>query len=804
LSRLTKPQQGLTTVEVAERIRQGEVNTYKSRVSRSYWDIFRDNILNLFNLIIGTLLIAVLFFRDYSTVIFAGFSVVTNSFLGMIQEALAKRQLDRLAALALSDVHIWRDNALVSLSAREIVKDDVMPITPGDRLPVDAVMLSSDALEMDESQLTGESDAVLKNEGDPVYSGSFCVAGSGVMRVTQVGKASTINQLSDVAKEYKKVLTPTQVRISLLVQITVIVMLVCTPMIFIAGYRLNGTAFTLGTFRNAVVFVSSLVPQGLVLTAALALSIGAIKISRRQTLVQRVNAVESMANVTTLCFDKTGTLTQNKLTVAQIIPLSTTITAPQIEERIGIYLANLSNLNRTAAAVAQHLETATSDNNPPALPAVTKTREVAFTSQRKWGAIVVNGETLIFGAPERVLPESATQALAQASSLAAQGMRVLAFAYTTEGMTGDELDSRRQALALIVLNDEVRPDINATLQEFRDQQVALKVITGDNLETAQQIATQAGMVITTAYTGDDLNAMQPAEFDHAVQAGNLFARIEPNTKRQIIASLKRQGEYVAMVGDGVNDVPALKEAHLAIAMNDGAQITKDVSDLVLLNNAMTTLPLAFHEGRAVRESVFGTSKIFLVKNVYSILFFIYSGFMLMPFPTNPIQISWVTLGVINIPATLIAFRWITPARMTRFRTDVLDYAITSGFIGAATLAFVYAVSFLSDTENVNLARSTVMQSMTLFGVLAFWNIHGIELFEFETIRQNRRTFWLGVGLGLFTLLIPYLLPAFLEYTVIPPPYAVLVAVVFAITIVLVYVTMKIRFVNRLWRLLTPP
>ncbi len=801
MTQITPQTTGLTSAQVAERRARGESNAYQSRVGRTYWEIVRDNLFNLFNIVIGVLLITVLLFRDYSTVIFAGFSVVTNSFLGMIQEIFAKHKLDKLAALALSDVHVWRDGALMTVPMTKIVKDDVIPVEPGDKIVVDGVILGSDSLEIDESQLTGESDAVMKNEGDPISSGSFCIAGSGVMRATTVGKQSAINRLSDVAKQYKHVLTPTQERISLIVQISVVLMAVCTPMIFIAGYIRHNTLITLSTFRDAVVFVASIVPQGLVLTAILALTLGAITISRKQTLVQRVNAVESMANVTTLCFDKTGTLTRNKLSVTQIVPLAK-LTEAEIGERLRLYTGNLSHLNRTAAAVATYLNG--SGDQQLALPAVVKTHEVPFTSTRKWGAIVLPQETLIMGAPERVLCPEDHDAIEQARKLAAQGLRVLALSRTFKPMQDGALDPARDSLALIILSDEVRDDIQETLASLRQQNVALKVISGDNVETVREIAHQAGMETTEAYTGDQLEAMSEGELERAASEGHVFARIEPETKRKLIAALKRQGHYVAMVGDGVNDVPALKEAHLAVAMNDGAQIAKDIADIVLLNNALTTLPLAFKEGRMTTQTIFGTSKIFLVKNVYSLLFFLFAGLMLMPFPLNPIHISWVTFGVINVPATLIAFRILKPESMHKFRHDVIDYAVTAGFVGATAMALVYAFAYLTSDHNLQQARSTVMLYIALFGVVCLWNIHGIEVLEPRTIRKNPLIFLLGLVLGAGTLLGPYILPRWLEFIEPTPAQWVVVIVTFLVTVVVLYVAMRTRgLVDRLWRLVAP-
>lgn len=796
--------QGLTAAEVAERVARGETNNFKARVGRTYWDIVRDNIFNLFNIVFFALLVIVLYFRDYGTFFFAGFSVISNTFLGMIQEINAKRKLDQLAELSTPEVHAWRDGQLQKMKMEALVKDDIIPIEPGDRLVVDGIVLNSDALEIDESQLTGESDAVLKDPDDKLYSGSFVVAGSGVMKATEVGRNSTINKLSSTAKTYRHVLTPTQERINQIVRIAVIIMAICLPMIFYSAYVTSGNndVFNLPTFRNAVVFVASIVPQGLVLTAILSLTIGAISISRRQTLVQRVNAVESMANVSVLCFDKTGTLTQNKLAVSEIIPLEGA-SKSTLENSLGLYLSNLSYQNRTAAAVSHFLE----ENGQNLLPAKTKTREISFNSARKWGAIVFEDETFIFGAPERVLNADDRKTISYAQDLSAKGMRVLAFARYPQALDPqvETLQGKREHLALIILSDQVRENIQETLQQFIEQDVKLKVISGDNLETVRAIAKEAGLTIDTAFTGDQLQSMTDVEFESAVIKGQLFARIEPETKRKIVQTLKRQGEYVAMTGDGVNDVPALKESHLAIVMNDGAQISKDVADIVLLNNAMTTLPAAFFEGRTITQTIFGTSKIFLVKNFYSILFFIFAGFMALPFPIGPIQISWMTFWVINVPATLIAFRIIKPAPMKTFRKDVLDYVVSGSFIGAVAMCILYGFINLQTNFDTDVARSSMMLFFGFYGLLVMWNVMGLDIFDPKTYKGNLVIFILGLILMSLNIIGPYIVPQIIEYT--PPALAqwVSILVCFVVAAGALHFVMRRRILaNLLWQFTSPP
>ena len=788
---------GLTAAEVAERVRRGETNAFKARVGRTYWQIFRDNIFNIFNIVFFLLMIVVFALKDYSTAVFAGFSVVTNSILGMFQEINAKRKLDQLAALAAKDIPVWRGGQLVGVPIHEIVKDDVMPIEPGDRLVVDGRIIESDSLEMDESQLTGESDAIFKEIGAEVHSGSFCTAGTGVMVVTRVGKDSTINNLSTIAKVYKNVLTPTQRRLAAVVQVALIVMLIVMPMLFIAGYLAQLNALEI--VRSLVVFVSSIVPQGLVLTAILSLTIGAISISRFQTLIQRVNAVESMANVTVLCFDKTGTLTRNVLTVSEIIPLNNR-PMPDLEADLRRYTGSLSYKNRTAAAIAEVLPASTNGSIPNV-----KQGEIPFNSSRKWGAVSFEDSTLILGAPERVINAAANaEAAERARVLAEQGMRVLGFARASELPTSGQLNNNTEAQALIVLHDQIRPDIQDTLAAFREQHVALKVISGDNLETVRSIATASGMVIRNAYTGDQLNAMNDHELQVAVAEGDLFARIEPDTKRRIIAALKREGQYVAMVGDGVNDVPALKEAHLAIAMNDGAQIAKDVAEIVLLNNAMSTLPKAFEEGKEITQTIYSSIKLFLAKNFYTIVLIFFVGFMTLPFPTSPVQISWVTLGTVNIPATLIAFKIIRPKHMAKFRKDVLEYVITAGTIGAVVMALMYVVAYYGTESNVHAARSAITMFIALFGTLIFWNTCGVEIFEPSTYAPRWRIMLLGIVLTFLTMLAPFIVPDFFAF--IPPDglmWALIISC-FLLTAALLHVFTRNRnIIEQLWELFKP-
>ncbi len=789
---------GLTTAEVKERIQRGETNDYKARVGRTYWDIFRDNVLNLFNIVLFTLLIIVFFLQDYATVFFAGISVVSNTFIGMIQEMNAKRRLDQLATLSRQQVIVWRDGVRQSLNMEEVVKDDVFELQPGDKAVVDGMVIRSDSLEMDESLLTGESDAVYKETDAEILSGSFCIAGTASVRATRVGQESNINQLSEIAKTYKVTKTPTQKRLDIIVEISVVLMFIFVPLLFVRDFLVSDPSLPfLAAMRNAVVFVTTLVPQGLVLTALLSLTIGAVRISQQETLVQKVNAVESLANATVLCFDKTGTLTRNQLQVDEILPLNDA-GRDEILQQLANYLHNLAHRNKTANAIQRYVD---QHAQPQAL---FKKREISFSSGRKWGAVIFQETVLLLGAPERLLRED-DPALETAAQHNAQGMRVLAFAQADSAPENGDVAAQANPLALIILNDQVREDIQETLQAFRDENIKLKVISGDNLETVRAVAAAAGMETDTAYTGGELDSMADSELESAVTQASVFARIEPHTKSRIVRALQDRGEYVAMVGDGVNDVPALKEANLAIVMNDGTQISKDVADIVLLNNALSTLPRGFREGTETTQTIHGTTKLFMMRGVYNVLFFIFVMFMALPFPITPVQISWATFASINMPAGLIALGVFRPKFMQNFRDDVLDPIVTGGLVGAVLLTVLYGIVYLGTERDLEQARSAVTLFNALFNAFIVMILVGVDFMRPRSFLEHWRTVTVMIVAVTLSVWAMHILPGLFEFTPLPfatvPWISVLLATLLGLGMLMYSIGIKNRYLlMRLWSL----
>ena len=764
---------GLTSAEAADRAQRGLVNKFQPRTSRTYAQIFADNLFNIFNITLAVLLITMLALGRPGDTIFAGGSVVANTLIGLIQEIRAKRALDRLAALSAGTARVRRDGHSLDIPIDQIAQDDLIEATPGDRIVVDGPCVWEDSVEVDESLITGESDPVDKEIGDRLTSGSFVTAGRAIMRAEQIGADSFVSRLGRTAKGYKFIPTPIQQKINAIVGVSVVGMALFGPLLIVSG--LASQAALADTIANTTVLVTTFVPQGVVLATTLALTFGAVRIGLQQTLVQRINAVESMANVTVLCFDKTGTLTENRLAVTEIVPLTPQPPLPkgegdrggeeatEVKALLARYVGSLATQNKTAAAIEAYV------GPPGASDGPAKRAEAPFTSTRKWGAVSFeDGTTLLLGAPEILIEDA--QAREQAARLAERGLRVLAFAASTSALSGDRLPEARRPLALIVLRDTPRGDVQRTLEAFASRGIQLKVISGDNAETVSAIARAAGMQVTGAVTGPQLEAMSPAAFSEATQTANVFARITPETKRRIVSALATQGEYVAMVGDGVNDVPALKAARLGIAMHDGAQIAKDVADLVLLDNALSTLPQALAEGYRTTQKIYSTVKIFLSRNLYLILMFIMVGFMGLPFPGLVRPLSWAAISTTSLPAVFITFGLLHPRPIRHFRRQVLGYIILTGLIGAVALTLAYTTAYLLSDRDVTLAQTVMTLMALIYGILVFWDVHGVVPFEPITFRQNPREAVIGIGVAIVTLAVPALLPGVFQIAPLPLPY----------------------------------
>jgi cation-transporting ATPase E len=754
--RLPGDMAGLTSAEVAERTARGATNAYRPATGRSSAEILRENLVTPFNVTLVSLLAALLVLGQIGDTFLSGGAVAVNAIAGLVQEFRAKRTMDRLARQSAGTVRVRRDGTDVEIAPEAVVVDDVVDVRPGNRIGVDGTLLWGDALEVDESLITGESDLVPKGHGASLTSGSFVVAGRGLMRAERIGADSFVNQLGETAAGYKQSLTPVQRSLNAIVEISVLLMAIFGPLVFIQGY-VGGVSLP-DMLRNAVVIVTTFVPQGLVLATTLALSYGAIRIGMRRTLVQRINAVESMGNVTVLCFDKTGTLTENKLSLGEVVVVGG-VSEADLRTDLAAYVGNLAVENLTAAAIGDAVGRDAGGRS--------KAAETSFTSARKWGAMTyADGRTVVLGAPEIVASEAAVRA--RAREAAKQGFRVVAFAETREPAAAGQLPANLQTRGLILLRDAIRSDVGETLTALAARGISLRVISGDSLETVLAVVREVGMEITGTVTGPELDALDDAAFGAAVAPANVFARISPATKRRIAATLTRQGEYVAMVGDGVNDVPALKEARLGIAMANGAQMAKDVSDLVLLDNALATLPRALDEGILTTQKVYASTRMLLAKNVYMILAVIFIGFMALPFPGQVRQLSWVTTVTTAIPALLVSLGYIRPIPVFSFRRQVIGSVIVTGLIGALALSAAYAGAFFASGGDAALARTSLSLMVLAYGVIVMWDVHGVRPFEPRTFAAHPVEALVGVAIAVVGVAVPLAVPGFFRLEPVPP------------------------------------
>ena len=675
--------------------------------------------------------------------------------------------MDRLARQSVGTVRVRRAGATIEIPPESVVLDDLIDARPGDRVPVDGPLEAADALEVDESLITGESDLIPKHAGDRLTSGSFVVAGRGFLRAEQIGADSFVNRLGATASGYRASLTPVQRSLNAIIEISVLLMAIFGPLVFVQGY-VGGVGLP-DQLRNAVVIVTTFVPQGLVLATTLALSYGAIRIGLRHALIQRINAVESMGNVTVLCFDKTGTLTRNELSVDDIVVVDGSLEA-DARASLARYIGHLAVENPTAAAIGNAVGRST-------LGPV-KATETSFSSARKWGAITfADGQSLVLGAPETIVAEPPIRD--QAARLASGGSRVIAFASTrpsmaaagaegTAGQPSGVLPGGLGTVALIVLGDAVRSDAGPTLAGLAARGLRLCVISGDSLETVLAVCREAGLPVTGQLTGPELEALADPDFAAAVARTNVFARISPETKRRIARTLSDQGNYVAMVGDGVNDVPALKEARLGIAMGNGAQMARDVSDIVLLDNNLGTLAGALDEGATTTQKVYGSTRILLAKNVYLILAVIFIGFMALPFPGQVRQLSWVTTVTTAVPAFLLALGYLRPEPMADFRRQVIGPVIISGLIGSLALSVAYAGAYFGSGNNEGVARTALSLMVLGYGTLVMWDVMGVQPFEPRSFARHPFATLVGLAIAIIGVAVPLAAPDFFRLEPMPP------------------------------------
>ncbi|MFF5886119.1 HAD-IC family P-type ATPase [Streptomyces sp. NPDC012589] len=703
---------GLTSAEVAERVARGQVNDVPVRSSRSMAEIVRANVFTRFNAIIGVLWVIMLIVAPIQDSLF-GFVILANTGIGIIQEWRAKKTLDSLALIGEVRPTVRRDGTAVEVSTSQIVLGDLIEIGPGDKVVVDGTCAEADGLEIDESLLTGEADPVVKQPGDPVMSGSFVVAGGGAFQATKVGREAYAAQLAEEASRFTLVHSELRSGISTILKYVTWMMvptaigLIISQLVVKHNELRNSIARTVGG-------IVPMVPEGLVLLTSVAFAIGVIRLGRKQCLVQELPAIEGLARVDTVCLDKTGTLTEGGMDVTELRVLG-----DGDEAYLRKVLGELGSADPRPNASLQAIIDAYPDTTEWRL-----TDTLPFSSARKYSGATFEEEpggrpvTWLLGAPD-VLLAPGDPALAETVRMNEQGLRVLLLARARDGVDVDSPEAAEgvRPVALVVLEQRLRPDAADTLRYFAEQDVRAKVISGDNAVSVGAVAAKLGLEGATV----DARRLpsDPDGMAGALDEGTVFGRVTPQQKREMVGALQSHGHTVAMTGDGVNDVLALKDADIGVAMGSGSEATRAVAQIVLLNNSFATLPSVVAEGRRVIGNITRVATLFLVKTVYSVLLAILVVCWQVEYPFLPRHLTLLSTLTIGVPAFFLALAPNKERARPHFVRRVMRYAIPGGALAALATFTTYLIARHHYSGPDALGAETSAATLTLF-LISMW------------------------------------------------------------------------------------
>ena len=742
---------GLTTAQVDKRVALGAVNVLPEGPSRTTAEIIRSNLLTRFNLLLGALLILILVAVQEPRDALFGIVLVTNAAIGIVQELRAKTTLDRLRVLTSPTIRVHREGISREIPSSQVVVDEIIEMRTGDQLPVDGTVLESRGLEIDESLLTGESDPVIKAPADAVLSGSFVVAGSGVYRADRVGVDAYAAALAIEAKRFHLV------RSELLGGINWIlgaVGWVVGPVILLLVISQTGAGFEFReSLRSSVAAAVGMVPQGLVLLTSIAFSLGVIRLGRRNVLVQQLAAIEGLARVDTICFDKTGTLTEGVLAIHKIELLTDKSDA---ESALGALSVIETNPNATLRAISQRF--------PEPTPAWIDHKSVPFSSTRKWsGASFRKHGTWVLGAPEILAPHNST-VIDTTESHATKGHRVVLLAKSERAISKNLPPPDLAPVALIVLGDRIRDEAADTLRFFAEQGVTAKVISGDHPESVKMIANQVGIPDSRKVLDARTLPDNPELLGEIVEKTTVFGRVTPHQKRAIVNALKQRGHVVAMTGDGVNDVLALKDADIGIAMGSGSDASRSVAQLVLIDGSFATIPSVVAEGRRAIANIERVANLFVTKTVYAVFLAIAIGVAGQAFPFLPRHLTLVGSVTIGIPAFFLALAPNARRAQPGFSARVLRFSLPVGIAAGVATFVAYQIAL---GKNVPLIEARTTATL----VLATLGLFALGMVSRPTVAWKKSLLWAMAGLLLFLL---FAAPAQQFFELATPRMAVLV------------------------------
>ncbi|MCC3770495.1 HAD-IC family P-type ATPase [Streptomyces sp. UNOC14_S4] len=708
---------GLSAAEVAERVAKGEVNDVPVRSSRSTAEIVRANVFTRFNAIIGALFLIILVVGPIQDGLF-GFVIVANTAIGVFQELRAKKTLDSLAVIGETKPTVRRDGAPTPVATSEIVLGDLIELGPGDKCVVDGEVGEADGLEIDESLLTGEADPVLKKPGDKVMSGSFVVAGGGAFTATKVGREAYAAQLAEEASRFTLVHSELRTGISQILKYVTWLMLPAAVGLVISQLVVQDHEWR-EAVRRMVAGIVPMVPEGLVLLTSVAFAIGVIRLGQRQCLVQELPAIEGLARVDTVCLDKTGTLTEGGMDVSELRVLLAGAEETYVRQVLGALGESDPRPNTSLQAIIDAYPDGSGWRCTEALP---------FSSVRKYSGASLNspdGESSnwLLGAPDVLLRETdpgAGSVLTEIEQLNAQGLRVLLLARAERELDDPRVAEGVRPAALVVLEQRLRPDAGDTLRYFEEQSVSAKVISGDNAVSVGAVAAKLGLPGAEAPVDARKLPAEREAMAKVLEKGAVFGRVTPQQKRDMVGALQSRGHTVAMTGDGVNDVLALKDADIGVSMGSGSEATRAVAQIVLLDNSFASLPSVVAEGRRVIGNITRVATLFLTKTAYSVLLAVLVVCWRVPYPFLPRHLTLLSTLTIGVPAFFLALAPNTERARPHFVRRVMRYAIPAGLVaGAATFAaYLLARSYYTGWPD-SLDAETSVATLTLF-LISIW------------------------------------------------------------------------------------
>lgn len=699
---------GLTAAEAARRLRERGPRAADA-TSRSYRSIAIANTFTVFNLILFAFGVATITLGDPRDALFLGI-VVANAAIGTFQEVRAKRALDRLAALVAPKATVIRDGRPVEVAPEDVVVDDLVVLRAGDQVVADGRVVAAEGLALDESNLTGESEPVVRTPGQAVLSGSFATEGDGRYVATAVGPDSRAAQLAETARAFRHPRSPLEKAMDRLL-IWLVAGMVPLGVALGASLALRGVsqAQAVETMTAAVV---NIVPEGLILLASLTAAVSAAKMARRGVLAQQLNAIESLASVSVLCTDKTGTLTEASLRVVAVQPAAG-VAEPDLARAFGRFAASAPSRNGTLEAVhAAGLGGAEAE---------TPQAQVPFSSRRRWSALDLGGDRLVLGAPEVLL--AGDPALAdRAADAAGQGRRVLALAAADGPLPPAAPDAPLpdglRALGVVVLAERLRNDATGTVAFLTEEEVALKVLSGDNPATVGAIARDAGIPAHGAALDGGALPPDDGQLLAAVRAAPAIGRIAPEDKARVVGTLADAGEYVGMLGDGVNDVPALKRARLAIAQGSGTEMARSVSDLVLVSGEFSEVPRMVHEGRQILRNIQRVARLFVTKALFTAFMLVAIGLTTGVFPLLPRQFTLTSTFTIGIPAFLLALAPSSgPWRPDHFLKSIARFSIPAGVATGIGIVTSYLLTRYALGGSLDEARTVTTATVVAAGLM---------------------------------------------------------------------------------------